>query len=327
MLIIEVSHFIKCTCIFFFSIGFITILYAQSSGKNNIAGKIKDNSGNPLVGVNVSLKMISNNSNRSGLSDETGNYKFDGLPTGKYVLTATYAGTFGFVSDTISIVSTLTSNTINLDIVLSDKIVSLQEVVVQAERERIEIDKDKIVMNVQNSALTSGKSAFDLLKQLPGVSIGQEDEILLRGSSGINLMIDGKMNYLTGKQLSTLLKGMNAENISKLELSVAPSAAFDAAGNAGIINIVMKRNTKPGYALDFRSAVSKGRYWMINENITASMNTGKWNLYGSLDYNTPHQVQTSKSGNSIVEAGENLELRRFNESTYKIKFYNTKINV
>ena len=325
MLLIKISTLLKGACLFLFYISFIMVLQAQTNNRYTIAGAISDNTGNPLAGVSISLKKLNDNSNRTGFSDEAGKYKFEDLSTGKYILTATYAGTIGYVSDTLHMDKNLTNNTFRLNISLNEKIVSLQEVVIQAQKERLEIDKDKIVMNIQNSALTSGKSAFDLMKQLPGVSVGQEDQILLRGSTGINVMIDGKMNYLTGKQLSTLLKGMSTENINKIELSTAPAAEFDAAGNAGIINIVTKRNTKPGYAVDFRSGVSKGRYWMVNENITASLNTRKWNLYGSLDYNTPHQVQTSKSGNSIVEAGENLELQRTNESTYKIKFYTYRL--
>ena len=197
---------------------YATVLQAQTDNRYTIAGAISDNTGNPLAGVSISLNKLNDNSNRLGFSDGAGKYKFEDLATGKYILTATYAGTVGYVSDTLHLNNSLVHSTLHLNITLNEKVVSLQEVVVQGKKERLEIEKDKIVMNIQNSALTSGKSAFDLMKQLPGVSVGQEDEILLRGSTGINVMIDGKMNYLTGKQLSTPLKGMSAENINKIEL-------------------------------------------------------------------------------------------------------------
>lgn len=198
---------------------------------------------------------------------------------------------------------------------------TLQGITVRSQKQLIEINKGRIVLNLQNSALTSGVSAFDALKKLPGITIGQDDNIFLRGTSGINVLIDGKMTYLSGKELTSLLQGMSAENLSKIELLTAPPAEFDAAGNAGIINIVTKKRNAPGYAVDLRSAVSKGRFWMVNENITASLHTGKWNLYGSLDYNTPHRVMTGKSGNTVTVNGEKLQIDRMVENIFKINYY------
>lgn len=211
------------------------------------------------------------------------------------------------------------------DTIANSRTDTLQEIIVKGKKQLIEISKGKIVLNLQNSTLTSGVSVFDALKKLPGISIGQDDNILLRGTSGINVMIDGKMTYLSGKQLATFLQGMSAEDLSKIELLTAPSAEFDAAGNAGIINIVTKKRNAPGYAIDFRSGISKGRYWMVNENITASLNTKKWSLYGSLDYNTPHRVMTGKSGNTIIENDEKMLIDRTTENIFKIKYYTYRI--
>ncbi|PVD49637.1 hypothetical protein DC498_24195 [Terrimonas sp.] len=202
---------------------------------------------------------------------------------------------------------------------------TLQEVIVKGKKQVIEINKGKIVLNLQNSALTSGISVFDALKKLPGVTIGQDENILLRGTSGINVMIDGKMTYLSGKALTTMLQGMSAENLSKIELLTAPSAEFDAAGNAGIINIVTKKRNALGYAIDLRSGISIGKYWMVNENITASLNTKKWSLYGSLDYNTPHRVMTGKSGNTVADNGEKMLIDRATENVFKIRYYTYRV--
>ncbi|MGN6492268.1 MAG: TonB-dependent receptor plug domain-containing protein, partial [Agriterribacter sp.] len=202
---------------------------------------------------------------------------------------------------------------------------TLQEITIKSKKQLIAISKGKIVLNLQNSTLTSGVSAFDALRKLPGVTIGQDDNISLRGTSGVNVMIDGKMTYLSGKQLAALLQGMSAENLSKIELLTAPSAEFDAAGNAGIINIVTKKRNALGYAIDLRSGISKGRYWMVNENITASLNTKKWSLYGSLDYNTPHRVMTGKSGNTVVQNDEKFLIDRTTENIFKIKYYTYRV--
>lgn len=101
------------------------------------------------------------------------------------------------------------------DIRLGRQYNMLRDVTVDARKQRIEVSDSKLVLNVQNSALSQGKSALEILTQMPGVSLGQDDEILLKGSTGVNVMVDGRMTYLSGKQLSTFLLGLNADNIAK----------------------------------------------------------------------------------------------------------------
>lgn len=216
---------------------------------------------------------------------------------------------------------------INRDDSLKRSAATLKEVTVTAEKKRLEVSGAKIVLNVQNSPLYAGASALDVLKTLPGITIGQDDNIALRGSSGVNVMLDGKMTFVSGKELAQLLRGTSAENISKIELLTAPPAEFDASGNAGIINIVTKKNQRKGYAVDVRSAISKGHYWMVNENITASLRTRQFSFNGSLDFNTPHRFNRVSSGNTIRENDADILIRRQYDVAYKIKFYTYRVGV
>jgi outer membrane receptor protein involved in Fe transport len=205
------------------------------------------------------------------------------------------------------------------------KVTNLRAVTITGQKNRIEVKGSKITLNVQNSAVAAGGTAFDLLRQLPGVSIGQDDNIQLRGASGINVMIDGKMTYLSGKALVELLKGTSATNISKVELLLSPTAAFDAAGNAGIINIVNKKNAEKGYAIDLKTGISKGNRWMHNENVTASYRTGTFNISGSFDYNTPHRYLHNQSGNTIAENGKDIAIKRDYKAFVDVRFYTYKV--
>jgi hypothetical protein len=198
---------------------------------------------------------------------------------------------------------------------------SLRQVTVIGSRNNLQVENGRITMNVTNSPLATGSSVFDLLKKMPGVSIGEDDNISLRGTEGVNVLIDGKMNYLSGKQLSDLLKGLSSDNVAKIELVTSPGAEFDAAGNAGFINIVTRRRTIRGYGIDLRSTVTRGSTWMFNENISASVNTSQLSLYGSLDYNTPNRKVKSTSGNTVQENGAAYLLERINTNNYHIKFY------
>ncbi|WP_276483469.1 outer membrane beta-barrel protein [Paraflavitalea pollutisoli] len=204
---------------------------------------------------------------------------------------------------------------------------SMRSVTVTAIKNNLQVENGRITMNLANSALTAGASAFELLKRMPGVGVTQDDNISLRGSEGVQVLIDGKMNYLTGKQLADLLKGMSGDNIVRIELLTTPTANYDAAGNAGIINIVTRKRTTRGYAVDLRTTVTRGSTWMHNENISASVNTGTWSLYGSFDYNTPNRQVNSTSGNTIPENGTSLRLHRQNTSRYLIKFYTGRAGI
>jgi hypothetical protein len=202
---------------------------------------------------------------------------------------------------------------------------SLRQVTVTAARNNLQVENGRITLNVTSSALATGSSVFDLLKKMPGISISQDDIISLRGTEGVNVLIDGKMNYLSGKQLSDFLKGLGSDNVAKIELITTPTAEFDAAGNAGFINIVTRRRTIRGYGIDLRSTVTRGSTWMFNENISASINTARLSLYGSFDYNTPNRKVKSTSGNTVQENDTIYRLERENTSNYLIKFYTWRL--
>ncbi|WP_205513231.1 outer membrane beta-barrel protein [Longitalea arenae] len=202
---------------------------------------------------------------------------------------------------------------------------SLRQVTVTASRNNLQVENGRVTMNVSNSTLATGSSVFDLLKTMPGISISQDENISLRGTEGVNVLIDGKMNYLTGKQLSDFLKGLSSDNVAKIELVTAPTAEFDAAGNAGFINIVTRRRTIRGFGIDLRSTLTRGSTWMYNENLSASINTRSLSIYGSFDYNTPNRKVKASSGNTVVEDDTSYRLQRSSISNYHINFYTWRL--
>lgn len=300
---------------------FVLCSYAAFAQQYSIGGIVQTSLRQPIRGATIALQNISNSKLHfaNTTSDSTGYYLFNNLLPGNYLLTATHTGYRAAQSDTI-IINTSVSNYTWHFILIADS-TTLQEVTIKSKKQQIEIDKGKIVFNLQNMATTAGLTAFDALKKLPGVTIDQEENILLRGSSGVNVLIDGKMTYLSGRQLTNYLKGISAEDINKIELNLTPSAEYDAAGNAGIINIVPKRNTKKGYALDLRTGVSKGHYWMANENISGSYRAKTFSVYGMFDFKMPRNLWKGMSGNSIQNGNQPIHLQRQSESAYKPLYY------
>lgn len=305
---------IKCTILFLLA---AQMLCAQPY---SITGAVTNRQHQGLPLSTVVLRNIPDKEELMNVvSDTSGHYRFTNLSAGQYIVTASHTGFVTRVSDTITIGTS--GGGYRYDFVLEEAGITLQEVTIKNKKQSIEIDKGKIVFNVKNDATASGLTAFDILKKLPGVSIDQDEKITLRGSSGVNILVDGKMTYLSGRQLTAFLKGLSAEDINKIELNLTPSAEYDAAGNAGIINIVPNKNLKQGYAVDIRSGITKGRYWMADENISASHRSKKVSLYGSLGFKMPRSQWKSRSGNTINDGAQPKALQRQNESVDKPLYY------
>ncbi|MBZ4192476.1 outer membrane beta-barrel protein [Niabella beijingensis] len=290
---------------------------AQTAG---IDGTVQNSHRKALPGATVSLQQPGNSAPAISKScDSSGHYRFDKLSPGKYIITASHTGYLKSSCDTIFVATVPSRHTHHF--ILPEDSTTLTGVVVQNSRHLIRMEKGKMIINVQQMAVTTGLTGFDLLKKMPGITVDQNETIQMRGSSGINVQIDGKTTYLSGKQLTTYLKGISAEDLNKLELDMAPSAESDAAGNAGIINIIPKKNRQKGYAMDLRTGITRGYFWMPAANISFSRNSKKINLFGSFDYKTPDSHWESSSGNTIYQDGAALQLRRINRSDYKINYY------
>jgi len=212
----------------------------------------------------------------------------------------------------------------DLSIVLEEVVSEMDEVVVTAKEPLIETKKGTTIFHVSRLASNSGVSALGVLKKIPGISLDQDNQVLWRGSAGINVMIDGKRSFLSGNQLAIYLEGLSADEIKQIELIKNPSAAYEAEGNAGLINIVTNDRNIKGYAVSLRTSLSKGRFWRNNQSISTSINREKWRIYGTLDYNTPHRYRSSESGNTIIENGQQVTLDRNNQVPFYVNYYTWK---
>ena len=105
----------------------------------------------------------------------------------------------------------------------------------------IEVKADKTIVNVENSINAVGSDALELLRKSPGVLVDKDDALSLAGKNGVQVYIDGKPSPLSGADLAAYLKSIQSTQIESIELITNPSAKYEAAGNAGIINIKLKR--------------------------------------------------------------------------------------
>lgn len=219
----------------------------------------------------------------STYSDVDGSYTFSSIAPGTYQVSATLLGHATEVSEPIVIgIGTQDYPAVNFTLNISTN--EIETVTVTAERPLIERRPDMLVVNVENSALAAGNSALDILQRSPGVTLDKDENLSLMGKQGVVVMIDGKQTHLSSTQLADLLRNTDGNSIRSIELITNPSSKYDAAGSAGMINIVLKKNRLAGTT---GSATLSGGYG-LKQKASASLNlshkTEQLNVYGMLSY-------------------------------------------
>ncbi|HMG10427.1 MAG TPA: TonB-dependent receptor, partial [Mucilaginibacter sp.] len=212
-----------------------------------VSGKITINNGQPLSFANVSLlKRADTSIVKSTLTNENGIYRMANISPGIYVLRLSSIGYQTWISPAFELTANKTGKDFGT-IVMSEATRQLGEVVIRANKPLYQQRPDGMVVNVGNSVLTKGSSALQVLERSPGVVIDHRNNgINLNGKSGVVVMMDGKLMRMPTDQVVTMLNGMSADNIDKIELLTTPPAGYDAEGSAGVINIVSKKNKRQG---------------------------------------------------------------------------------
>ena len=169
-------------------------------------------------------------------------------------------------------------------ITLSVSSIGLDEVEVRAMHPLVEIQPDKTVFNIDGNLNAATGDALEILRKAPGVLIDNNNNILLLGKNGVKIYIDDKPGYLTGDDLVSMLRGMSAGQIKSIEIITNPSAKYEADGNAGIINIVLKRNKNFGFNGKVSANASISTKQRYTGDIVYNYRNRKMNVYGNFGY-------------------------------------------
>ena len=160
----------------------------------------------------------------------------------------------------------------------------LKEVNVTASQKIVEMDGGNIVFNVSKSISAQGMNALDLLGRAPGVTVGSDNGISLNGKAGTAILIDGKQTYLSGREIAELLKSTSSSAIRSLEIINSPSAKYDAAGTAGIINLKTLKSLVQGFNASLTTGLSYGVYLRSNQDLSLSYRKDRLTLYGNYSH-------------------------------------------
>ena len=231
-----------------------TFLSAQTY---RLSGCVQDENRQPVEVANVLLKQAKDSAYITGmLTDTQGCFSFD-QPQGEYLLHITLIG-----SEDLYVPVVLQGNKNVGELTLKSSSALLDEVTVTAARPVIKRLVDRVVFDAHNTIASAGGSALDLLREVPGLQVGQ-NSIGIIGKGGIRVYINDRETKLSGDELIDYLRSYDASQILKVEVITTPPSKYDAAGNAGIINIRLKSRPKDyvgGTASASYSAGEKDNY-------------------------------------------------------------------
>lgn len=254
---------------------------AQAS---SIRGIVVDSLNSPVEVATISLFNSSDSIFvKAEMTNIDGKFEFVEIPAGDYYVTITLMGYANFKSDIFQYDGSSDLNLGNFK--LNQGAHTLDELSVVAQRPFIERQSDRLIVNVEGSMLSSGASAMDVLERSPGVIVGSNDAISIRGRSGVIFMIDGKPSPMSGQDLANYLRGLPSSSIERIEIITNPSAKYDAAGNAGIIDIRLKKDKNQGTNGSFTANYVQGVYPKAGTGISLNHRNKKLNLFGSYNYN------------------------------------------
>lgn len=252
--------------------------YAQLPGNKEIHISLKDENNLPVHSATVILLSIDSVMLKTTTTDKSGTALFKNLDTDKYKVQITHTG---FESVFLSAIDFKTESVIKQDIILKQTAATLKDVTVTAKKQFVQFAPDKTIINVDAGIGNAGATVMDVLERSPGITVGRDGTISMKGKPQVMVLIDGKQTQLGGADLQAYLSGMNASQVDVIELIDNPGAKYDAAGNAGIINIKTKKNRQKGFNGSLSVSLGQGIYTKNNNSFSINYRTGKFNLYAN----------------------------------------------
>lgn len=278
--------------VFLACLGFSSGLFAQDTlqkpaGLGGIDGKLFDSiAKTPLEYATVSLFNATDSTVVAGVvTDENGYFELLNLPLGKFYLRFTYFGLRDKYVPNVILTADKPLRKIG-NVSMSDGSAKgetqLDDFVVTAKREMLQTGIEKKVYDVTADISVQGGTANDALNNVPSVELDQDGNLSLRGDQNVTVLIDGRPSSFSGSNGKSLLDGIPASSIERIEIVTNPSAKYDPDGTSGIINIVLKKNVKQGINGQVNLSAATGNAY--NGALTLSSRNTKYNIYGSYSY-------------------------------------------
>ncbi len=263
----------KFVCIILLSF-FSTTIVAQ----HTLQGILTNTENKPIANANLVLKNEIGDTiiTYTTTSNSKGEYIFNNILPFRYYITITC---IGFEKNTLTNINTLQQKNTVKNITLQKINKELKEVKINEVKKTIELQSDKKVFNVASNTTSAGGTTIDILKNVPGVSVDADGNVSVRGKDNITLLVDGKPSSMFGADVQTALQTIPAASIESVEVITNPGAKYEAQGMGGILNIILKKDRKPGYNGTVNIGASIPA--KINGGFNINANKAKWNFFAN----------------------------------------------
>ena len=263
-----------------------------------ITGTVQDRSSKqPMEFATVQLLQIRDSSIiNTAVTDKKGKFILDKIVAGNYTLRFSFIG-YEKIMMTVA-VDQQRENIGTVEIGLSAK--NMGEVVVTARKSLLNTSIDRKVYNVSQDIMAQSGSVSDILKNIPSVEVDIEGQVSLRGSSDVMILINGRPSPLMGKTRAEVLQQLPANSIERIEVITNPSARFRPDGTSGIINIVLKKNTKAGW--NGTTTINAGNNDRYNGSLNLNYKPGKLNLFSNYNIRKDKRIRLNNINREYLDS-------------------------
>lgn len=280
------------------------IILAQSS----IKGTVLDQVNKPMDYAEIQLLHPDETFVKQSFTNEAGLFTIENVVNGNYIFKIYYLGNL------VNEQKLEVNSNVDLKNILIKNEQQLDEIVLTAEKRLVERKVDRLVYNTANSVASQGMDALEALATTPMVKV-QNDKVSIAGKNNVRIMVDDKMLELQGDALTNYLRTLRSDDIEKIEVITTPSAKYEASGNAGIINIILKKNKRMGVYGTVSSNYAYNNFISAGVNGSLNYQNKKWSVM--MKGNLSNGAYGNTNNNTYLDKDRYLENRSINESVYK----------
>jgi iron complex outermembrane recepter protein len=274
---------------------------------SRISGTVIDGSQKIIESSTITLLRTKDSSVvKMSVADRNGKFVFENVAAGDYIVSVTAIGHLRGFSESFQLTDEKKQVQL-MTIELIPQAKSMGGVVVTARKPLIEQKIDRTIVNVDAAITNVGATALEVLEKSPGITVDKDGTISLKGKQNVQIYIDGKPSYLSGEQLVALLRSMNAIQLEQIEIMTNPPAKYDAAGNAGIINIKTKKNRQTGFNGNATATYSQGKYWRTSESLNMNYRNGQVNAFANYSFYKNNNFQELTIHRTYLKADKTVD--------------------
>ena len=303
-----------CIALFFH----LTILFSQSKNKGNLFGVINNKiNKTPISYATVICKDLNNHIISGTITDDTGKFTLNKLPLDNFNLE------IQFISyKTLFKKITLTKENPKQNLgalYLEIDTTLLDEIAITSEESTVIQKADRKIINVGKDLLATGSNSLQMLQNISSVDVNlQSGAVSLRGNENVRVLINGKPSNLSTTQL---LKQTPSSMVKSIEIITSPSAKYNPEGMSGIINFILKKNSKLGLNATISLGAEHSKKTRPDASFNINYSTGKVNFFGDFSTNFGKQITLNSIENTNSNLVQNIDfLHDYVDFTYKVGF-------